>query len=86
MDRWFGGGTDLSLIFFEEDAGIFTSVQKTCDAFDPAFYPASKTLRHYFVNWHRNEERRGRVVSFTITSGQQKSKMNVLVGPSKSLR
>lgn len=62
IDRWFGGGTDLTPYYlFEEDAVHFHATYKTaCDAFDPAFYPSfKKQCDDYFVNWHRNEERRG---------------------------
>ncbi len=62
MDRWFGGGTDLTPYYlFEEDAKYFHQVYKdTCDAFDPSFYPKFKEeCDNYFVNWHRNKERRG---------------------------
>jgi coproporphyrinogen III oxidase len=62
MDRWFGGGTDLTPYYlFEEDAKHFHQTYKeACDAFDILFYPKFKTAcDNYFVNWHRNEERRG---------------------------
>ncbi len=62
IDRWFGGGTDLTPYYlFEEDARHFHHTYKTCcDRFDPAFYPAFKAeCDNYFVNWHRNKERRG---------------------------
>ena len=62
IDRWFGGGTDLTPYYlFDEDAKHFHQVYKnTCDAFDLSFYPAfKKECDNYFVNWHRNEERRG---------------------------
>ena len=62
MDRWFGGGTDLTPYYlFPEDAVHFHRCYKdTCDAFDPSFYPTfKKACDDYFVNWHRNEERRG---------------------------
>ena len=62
IDRWFGGGTDLTPYYlFEEDAIHFhNSYKKVCDAFDPAFYPSfKKHCDDYFVNWHRNNERRG---------------------------
>ena len=61
-DRWFGGGTDLTPYYlFTEDATWFHEVYKNiCDQFDTAFYPAfKKQCDDYFVNWHRNEERRG---------------------------
>jgi len=62
VDRWFGGGTDLTPYYlFEEDAQHFHKTYKdVCDKFDPGFYPAfKKQCDDYFVNWHRNEERRG---------------------------
>src|SRR6476660_673031 len=61
MDRWFGGGTDLTPYYlFEEDAVHFHKTYKdVCDRFDPSFYPKFKTeCDDYFVNWHRNKERR----------------------------
>lgn len=61
-DQWFGGGTDLTPYYlFDEDARHFHQVYKNaCDAFDPAFFPIfKKTCDDYFVNWHRNSERRG---------------------------
>lgn len=62
IDRWFGGGTDLTPYYlFEEDAKHFHQTYKNaCDEFDPAFYPAfKKECDNYFVNSHRNNERRG---------------------------
>jgi coproporphyrinogen III oxidase len=62
IDRWFGGGTDLTPYYlFEEDAKHFHQTYKnTCDQFDPSFYSKfKKECDQYFVNWHRNEERRG---------------------------
>lgn len=61
-DRWFGGGTDLTPYYlFEVDAIHFHKTYKdVCDSYDPAFYPIfKKGCDNYFVNWHRNEERRG---------------------------
>ncbi|RYF91758.1 MAG: oxygen-dependent coproporphyrinogen oxidase [Chitinophagaceae bacterium] len=62
IDRWFGGGTDLTPYYlFEEDAKHFHQTYKdVCDGFDASFYAAFKAqCDNYFVNWHRNEERRG---------------------------
>ena len=62
VDRWFGGGTDLTPYYlFEEDAKHFHQTYKnTCDKFDVSFYPKfKKDCDNYFVNWHRNAERRG---------------------------
>ena len=62
IDRWFGGGTDLTPYYlFEEDAKHFHEVYKNvCDQFDVSFYHKFKeTCDNYFVNTHRNNERRG---------------------------
>jgi coproporphyrinogen III oxidase len=62
IDRWFGGGTDLTPYYlFEEDARHFHQTYKNaCDEFDTSFYTAfKKECDQYFVNWHRNAERRG---------------------------
>lgn len=61
-DRWFGGGTDLTPYYlFEADAKHFHSTLKNrCDAFDEKLYPLFKyNCDEYFVNTHRNNERRG---------------------------
>jgi coproporphyrinogen III oxidase len=61
-DRWFGGGTDLTPYYlFEEDAKHFHQTYKTVlDEFDPSLYPGFKEVcDNYFVNTHRNQERRG---------------------------
>jgi coproporphyrinogen III oxidase len=62
VDRWFGGGTDLTPYYlFEEDAKHFHQAYKdACDKSDASFYPAfKKQCDDYFVNTHRNNERRG---------------------------
>ncbi len=62
IDRWFGGGTDLTPYYlFEEDAKHFHQAYKNvCDEFDPALYPKfKKWCDDYFVNTHRGNERRG---------------------------
>jgi len=62
IDRWFGGGTDLTPYYlFEEDAKHFhETYKKVCDEFDVTFYPRfKKECDNYFVNSHRNNERRG---------------------------
>jgi len=62
LDRWFGGGTDLTPYYlFEEDAKHFHQTYKdVCDRFDPSFYGKfKKVCDDYFVNFHRNNERRG---------------------------
>jgi len=62
IDRWFGGGTDLTPYYlFEQDARHFHGTYKeVCDHFDPRFYHRFKEVcDNYFVNHHRNNERRG---------------------------
>jgi coproporphyrinogen III oxidase len=62
IDRWVGGGTDLTPYYlFEADARHFHGTYKqVCDSFDPSFYPKFKQVcDNYFVNYHRNNERRG---------------------------
>ncbi|MEO6452643.1 MAG: oxygen-dependent coproporphyrinogen oxidase, partial [Ginsengibacter sp.] len=62
IDRWFGGGTDLTPYYlFEQDAKHFHQTYKNiCDHFDGSFYPEyKKNCDNYFVNSHRNNERRG---------------------------
>ena len=62
VDRWFGGGTDLTPYYlFEDDVKHFHQILKNvCDDFDTSFYPSFKrNCDDYFVNWHRNAERRG---------------------------
>jgi coproporphyrinogen III oxidase len=62
MDRWFGGGADLTPYYlFEEDARHFHQTWKNVmDGFDTKLYPLYKEqCDHYFVNTHRNNETRG---------------------------
>jgi coproporphyrinogen III oxidase len=62
IDRWFGGGTDLTPYYLiEEDAVYFHQTYKNaCDQFDQTFYTTfKKQCDDYFVNTHRNNERRG---------------------------
>lgn len=78
-DRWFGGGTDLTPYYiFEEDAVLFHKTHKeTCDRFDTAFYPQfKKDCDNYFVNWHRNQERRG--IGGIFYDYQRPGKMDVV--------
>ena len=62
IDRWFGGGTDLTPYYlFDEDAIHFHQTYKNiCDDFDQSFYAKlKKNCDDYFVNEHRGNERRG---------------------------
>ena len=61
-DRWFGGGADLTPYYlFDEDAIHFHRTHKqACDLSDPSLFPQfKKECDSYFVNHHRNGERRG---------------------------
>ncbi|VXC08809.1 Oxygen-dependent coproporphyrinogen-III oxidase [Flavobacterium sp. 9AF] len=60
MNRWFGGGQDLTPYYlFEEDAKHFHQTCKTaCDKHDTSFYSKfKKQCDSYFWNAHRNEAR-----------------------------
>lgn len=60
LDRWFGGGQDLTPYYlFEADAQHFHSVcKRACDAHHPAFYADyKKRCDAYFWNAHRQEAR-----------------------------
>lgn len=60
IDRWFGGGQDLTPNYlFESDAIHFHSICKeACDKHDPSFYSEFKSkCDQYFWNTHRNEAR-----------------------------
>lgn len=62
VDRWFGGGTDLTPYYlYDEDAKHFHSVFKqTVDSFEGNHYASfKKHCDEYFVNKHRNNECRG---------------------------
>lgn len=60
VDRWFGGGQDLTPYYlFEEDAVHFHKICKeVCDRHDTSFYRTYKErCDNYFYNAHRNEAR-----------------------------
>lgn len=62
LDAWLGGGTDLTPTYpHAEDAVHFHRALKAiADRHHPSFYPRFKTwCDNYFVNLHRDEERRG---------------------------
>ena len=57
---WFGGGSDLTPYYlFEEDAVHFhTILKKTCDSYNPNYYPKfKKGCDEYFYLPHRKETR-----------------------------
>jgi coproporphyrinogen III oxidase len=61
-DCWFGGGADLTPYYlFEEDAKLFhRCFKRSSDKFGEDLYPKFKSqCDNYFVNHHRNGERRG---------------------------
>ncbi len=62
IDRWFGGGADLTPYYlFEEDARYFHQCWKTVmDPFGKDLYPKyKKWCDEYFTNAHRDHEMRG---------------------------
>jgi coproporphyrinogen III oxidase len=62
IDRWFGGGTDLTPYYlFEEDAKHFhQTIKNVIDPFGTDLYSKyKKWCDVYFVNAHRNNEMRG---------------------------
>jgi coproporphyrinogen III oxidase len=62
VDTWFGGGTDLTPTYpYPDDAVHFhRTLKAACDRHHPSFYARFKIwCDHYFVNTHRNDERRG---------------------------
>ena len=62
LDRWFGGGTDLTPTWPHRDDPVHfhRTLAAMCARHHPAFYPRFKSwCDHYFVNLHRSDERRG---------------------------
>lgn len=62
IDRWFGGGADLTPYYtFEEDAVHFhRSYKEALDPFGSELYPKyKKNCDEYFANTHRGGEMRG---------------------------
>lgn len=62
VDRWFGGGADLTPYYlFEEDARHFHQTLKdTVEPFGAGLYPSyKKNCDQYFSNTHRDNETRG---------------------------
>jgi len=62
IDRWFGGGSDLTPYYvFPEDGQHFHSTLKNAmDPFGEEWYPkCKKHCDEYFINKHRNNEARG---------------------------
>ncbi len=62
IDRWFGGGTDLTPYYlFEEDVKHFHgTIKNAIDAFGKDLYSKyKKWCDDYFTNTHRNNEMRG---------------------------
>lgn len=62
LDAWFGGGSDLTPTYpFAEDAAHFHREMKAiCDQHHPLLFPRFKAwCDDYFVNHHRDGERRG---------------------------
>jgi len=57
---WFGGGTDLTPYYLDEDDTVIFhgALKNACDASDPSYYPKfKKECDHYFTVTHRKEKR-----------------------------
>ena len=62
VDAWFGGGTDLTPTWpqREDPTHFHGALAAMCARHHPSFYPRFKSwCDHYFVNAHRQDERRG---------------------------
>ena len=62
LDRWFGGGSDLTPMYPEpaDAAGYHRALACVCDGFRTGLHARFKTwCDDYFVNRHRTQERRG---------------------------
>lgn len=62
VDSWFGGGSDLTpyYLFIEDAVHFHTTFKKYLDPFGKNLYNEyKKNCDEYFVNSHRNHERRG---------------------------
>lgn len=62
IDRWFGGGTDLTPYYLDEEDVIHfhNTLKNACESVIPDSYAGwKKQCDDYFVNHHRNNERRG---------------------------
>ncbi|MGB1183773.1 MAG: oxygen-dependent coproporphyrinogen oxidase [Schleiferiaceae bacterium] len=60
VDRWFGGGADLTpYYFFQNDAQHFhLALKEACDGHNEEYYPKFKVwCDNYFFNAHRKEHR-----------------------------
>lgn len=80
-DSWFGGGIDLTPIYIDKKQATFfhQELRKTCDAFDPGYYPKFKTWADdYFFIRHRNETRGiGGIFFDYLRSDEQMSKIRL---------
>ena len=57
---WFGGGTDLTPTFYDEEEKNFfhSEIKSFCDKYDSSYYPKfSQDCDNYFFLRHRNEPR-----------------------------
>jgi coproporphyrinogen III oxidase len=77
--KWFGGGIDLTPHYVEiSDAKYFhQEVKKTCDSFNPEYYPKfKKWADDYFFIKHRNETRGIGGIFFDRLVSNDPSEMN----------
>ncbi len=60
VDRWFGGGADLTPYYYQQEDVVHfhKSLKAAADPFGAELYPLyKKECDHYFLNTHRNENR-----------------------------
>jgi coproporphyrinogen III oxidase len=80
-DSWFGGGTDLTPYYLdEEDARYFHQTLKTpCDKHDATYYGRfKKWCDEYFYIKHRNESRGiGGIFFDRLTGGTERERENI---------
>jgi coproporphyrinogen III oxidase len=86
--QWFGGGIDLTPIYFiEEDARFFHSrLKAVCDKFNASFYPEFKAWADdYFFIRHRNETRGAGGIFFDQLKPSENISIEALFGFTKAV-
>ncbi len=86
--RWFGGGIDLTPVYFkEDDVRFFHSHLKTvCDRFHSSFYPDFKNRAdEYFFIRHRNETRGAGGIFYDHLEATQENSMEKILEFTKAI-
>ena len=87
-DAWFGGGIDLTPIYVNEfqAKGFHEELKKTCDQFDPTFYPKFKVQADdYFFIRHRNETRGIGGIFFDYLKGDENKQIESIFDFTKAV-